>query len=81
MHHLDFLKAASKFKSQIPKTMFKQFVDNIEGNDIYLITSLLIFFIFFVIVGLLLIKMSEKYVSYMSILPLNDKKEETNEAI
>ena len=62
--------------------MFKQFVDKITGNDIYLISSLLIFFIFFVVIAILLIRMNKKHISYMSNLPLNDdKKEETDEKV
>ena len=60
--------------------MFKQFVDKMTGNDIYLITSLLIFFIFFVAVAALLIKMNKNHIAYMSNLPLNeDQKDETYE--
>ena len=60
--------------------MFKQFVDKMTGNDIYLITSLLIFFIFFVAVAALLIRMNKKHIAYMSNLPLNeDQTEETYE--
>ena len=60
--------------------MFRQFVDKMTGNDIYLITSLLIFFIFFVAVAALLIRMNKKHIAYMSNLPLNeDQQEETYE--
>jgi cbb3-type cytochrome oxidase subunit 3 len=60
--------------------MFRQFVDKMTGNDIYLITSLLIFFIFFVAVAALLIRMNKKHIAYMSNLPLNeDPKDETYE--
>lgn len=64
------------------ENMFRQFVDKVTGNDIYLITSLLIFFIFFMVIAVLLIKMNKKHVSYMSELPLNDdKKENTDETL
>lgn len=60
--------------------MFRQFVDKMTGNDIYLITSLLIFFIFFVAVAALLIRMNKNHIAYMSNLPLNeDRKDETYE--
>ena len=60
--------------------MFRQFVDKMTGNDIYLITSLLIFFFFFVAVAVLLIKMNKNHIAYMSNLPLNeDPKDETYE--
>lgn len=52
--------------------MFKQFVDQVSGADQYMIASLLIFFIFFVIISLLLIKMNKNHISYMRNLPLAD---------
>jgi len=56
--------------------MFKQFVDQVSGNNIYLIISLMIFFIFFVVIALLLIKMNKKHIAYMSGLPLSENKED-----
>jgi hypothetical protein len=61
--------------------MFKQFVDQVEGADHYMIASLLIFFIFFVTISLLLIKMNKTHISYMSELPLQDDKDETFENV
>lgn len=55
--------------------MFKQFVDQVAGADQYMIASLLIFFIFFVVISLLLIKMNKNHISYMSNLPLEDDKD------
>ncbi len=55
--------------------MFRQFIDKSTGADVYLITSLGIFFVFFVIVTVLLVTMNKKHVSYMSELPLTDTKE------
>ncbi|WP_423148142.1 hypothetical protein [Rubrolithibacter danxiaensis] len=52
--------------------MFKQFIDKVSGSEIYLITSLWIFLVFFIIVGVLLIKSNKKYIDYMSELPLTD---------
>lgn len=52
--------------------MYKQFIDRASGLDVYLITSLLIFLVFFVLVGLLLITMKKTHVNYMKELPLND---------
>lgn len=54
--------------------MFKQ-ITNLDGGEIYLITSLLIFLVFFLIVGLYLIKMNKQQVQIMSALPFNDKNE------
>jgi cbb3-type cytochrome oxidase subunit 3 len=56
--------------------MFKQFLDNVTGTNIYLITSLWIFLIFFVLVAVMLIKANKEHIEYMSELPLNDDKEE-----
>lgn len=53
--------------------MFKQFVQNFFDSQIYLITSLWIFLIFFLIVVLLLVKMNKKHINYMSELPLTEK--------
>ena len=52
--------------------MFKQFLDNVEGSQVYLITSLGIFMVFFILVALLLIMMKKDTVKYMSELPLKD---------
>ena len=54
--------------------MFKQFIDKTIGADVYLITSLGIFLVFFTIVCVLLLTMNKKHISYMSDLPLNDDK-------
>jgi hypothetical protein len=55
--------------------MFRQFIDKSTDADVYLITSLGIFFVFFVIVTALLFTMNKKHLSYMSELPLTDTKE------
>jgi len=52
--------------------MFKQFTENIDGNQAYLLFSLGIFFVFFVVVTVLLIRLRKNYVTYMSDLPLDD---------
>ena len=59
--------------------MFRQFVDKVTGGDVYLIASLLIFMIFFIIIGLLLIRMNKNHIKYMTELPLNDDKPDTDE--
>lgn len=59
--------------------MFRQFIDKVTGGDVYLITSLLIFLIFFIIIALLLIRMNKNHIKYMTELPLNDDKKETDE--
>ena len=51
--------------------MFKQIKD-LAGGEIYLITSLLIFMVFFILVGVYLLKLNKKYISLMSNLPIED---------
>lgn len=52
--------------------MFKQFLDQTSGNQVYLLTSLGIFMLFFILVAVLLLTMRKEEVTYMSELPLND---------
>jgi hypothetical protein len=52
--------------------MFKQFTENLSGSQVYLITSLGIFVVFFVVVIVLLLRLKRQHVSYMSDLPLED---------
>ncbi|MEJ7558949.1 MAG: hypothetical protein WKF66_11625 [Pedobacter sp.] len=52
--------------------MFKQFLTQVTDSQVYLITSLGIFMLFFLLVGLLLIFMKKDEIDYMSSLPLND---------
>ena len=53
--------------------MFKQFTENLSGTQLYLISSLGIFFVFFVVVTILLIKLRKQHVDYMGEpLPLHD---------
>ncbi len=52
--------------------MFKQFLDKIPGADVYMVTSFLIFFAFFLLVGLYLLLVSKKHVDHMAQMPLND---------
>lgn len=52
--------------------MFKQFTENLSGTQIYLICSLGIFLVFFVVVTIVLIKLRKKHVDYMGELPLED---------
>jgi cbb3-type cytochrome oxidase subunit 3 len=54
--------------------MFRQFLNNVQGADIPMITSLLIFFIFFILVGTYLFIVDKKHLNYMSHLPLNEDK-------
>lgn len=52
--------------------MFKQFTENISGHQIYLLFSLGIFLVFFIVVAILLLKMRKQHVDEMSNLPLQD---------
>lgn len=53
--------------------MFKQFLDNATGYNSYLLTSLGIFMLFFILVAVLLLRMKKQDINYMSDLPLNDE--------
>lgn len=52
--------------------MFKQFLNQADGYQGYLITSLAIFLLFFLLVTVLLVMMKKDDVKYMSELPLKD---------
>lgn len=58
--------------------MFKQ-ITNLEGNEWYLIASLWIFLIFFIVVGVMLYRMRKDYVEYMGNIPLEDSDAEDKE--
>lgn len=61
--------------------MFKQ-INDLAGGEYYLITSLLIFMVFFIIVGVYLIKLNKNYVDQMSQMPINEpqlNEDENNE--
>ncbi|PYF68889.1 hypothetical protein [Pedobacter nutrimenti] len=53
--------------------MFKQFLHQVDDKQVYLISSLGIFVLFFIIVGLVLWMMKKEEVKYMSELPLNEE--------
>lgn len=52
--------------------MFKQFLNQVDGSQVYLLTSLGIFMLFFLLVGVLLLTMKKDEIKYMSELPLKD---------
>lgn len=56
--------------------MFRQ-ITNLNGDERYLIFSLLIFLIFFIVVGIMLIRMKKDYSDHMSEMPLEDNENET----
>lgn len=55
--------------------MFKQFVQNFTDSQTYLIFSLFLFLIFFLMVGVMLYRMKKKDVDYMSNIPLEEDQE------
>lgn len=60
--------------------MFKQFIQNFSDSRIYLISSLWLFLIFFILVGIILILMNKKHIDYMSHLPLNEDEKDNDTA-
>jgi hypothetical protein len=52
--------------------MYSQYLDNLTGGQIYLISSLGIFFVFFIVVTILMLRLKKTHVNYMSDLPLED---------
>ena len=56
--------------------MFRQFTEHIQGNQVYLLFSLFIFLVFFIVVALLLFRLRKQHVDYMSDIPLQDCTEE-----
>ncbi|MFD0764354.1 hypothetical protein ACFQZI_05790 [Mucilaginibacter lutimaris] len=52
--------------------MFKQFTENINGHQVYLLSSLGIFLVFFIVVAIILFRLGKKHVDHMSALPLSD---------
>jgi hypothetical protein len=52
--------------------MFDQFVKDVSGKQMYLIFSLWVFLVFFVVVSFLLFITKKKHVDHMSALPLED---------
>lgn len=58
--------------------MWKQ-ITNLNGDEIYLIISLWIFFVFFVVVAIMLFTMKKDFVRYMERIPLEDGEDSENE--
>jgi hypothetical protein len=52
--------------------MFKQFTENINANQVYLLFSLGIFFVFFIVVTIMLVCTRKQHVDHMRDLPLQD---------
>lgn len=54
--------------------MFKQ-ITSLNGDEWYLIASLWIFLLFFIVVTILLVKMSKDHVEYMKKRPFSENEE------
>lgn len=54
--------------------MFRQFISSVDGSQIYLITSLGIFLVFFIVVAVMLFLMKKDHIQHMSEMPLKDNK-------
>jgi len=52
--------------------MFKQFTEHLSGSQAYLISSLGIFLVFFVVVTIMLFRLKKQHTDYMGDLPLED---------
>ncbi|GGB18354.1 MULTISPECIES: hypothetical protein [Mucilaginibacter] len=52
--------------------MFKQFTEHISGAQGYLLFSLGIFLVFFIVVAILLFRLRKQHVDHMRNLPLKD---------
>jgi cbb3-type cytochrome oxidase subunit 3 len=56
--------------------MFKQFLENADGNQGYLLSSFGIFLLFFILVGVYVLTIKKEEIEYMSGLPLKDDEDE-----
>lgn len=53
--------------------MFKNHLAGIDGVSIYPIISLVIFVLFFILLGIMVFKADKKYINHMENLPLEDR--------
>jgi hypothetical protein len=60
--------------------MFKQIKD-LAGGEIYLIASLLIFMVFFILVGVYLLKLNKSHIAVMSNMPFEDQETRNHEEV
>jgi len=58
--------------------MFKQFIHSLQGDEIYMLLSLLIFFAFFIGATIAMLSMKKSHLEYMSDIPLNKENEASN---
>ena len=52
--------------------MFKQFIDKLQGADVFMCASFLTFFVFFLAVGTWLIFADKNHLKELGNIPLND---------
>lgn len=55
----------------------KQYAETIENAQVYPMISLMIFFLFFVVLLYYVAKMDKKNIQFLSNIPLDDKADET----
>lgn len=58
--------------------MFNQIKD-LAGGELYLISSLIMFMVFFIVVTVYLLKLNKNHISTMSNLPIEDPQTNQNE--
>jgi hypothetical protein len=58
--------------------MFKQFINTLQGDEVYMLISLLIFFLFFIGATIALIRMKKNYLDHMSNIPIDNEITEPN---
>lgn len=58
--------------------MFKQFISTLNGNEVYMLGSLFIFFAFFIVATIALIRMKKNHTEYMSNLPIQTETKDIN---
>lgn len=51
--------------------MFKQ-ITNLNGDESYLLFSLIMFMVFFIVVTIVLVKMNKAHIDYMSDMPIEE---------
>ena len=61
--------------------MFKQFTENIDSNQVYLLFSLFVFFVFFIVVTVMLFRIRKPHVDHMSDLPLHDSLTDSSQSL
>jgi len=52
--------------------MFEQFTKGLSGSQVYLISSMIVFVVFFVVVTVVLIRLKKQHINHMGQLPLED---------